>query len=541
MKIFYKTPKAFVFPVALLCSSVWAAIAYIDENGVSQTKLTGEYMVLDNNNVKTNLSAGWYVVESQVNFDNQIYCTGDIHLILADGAELVGERGEPVAGNPSGIYVGNNFNLTIYGQTEQSGAIRISGFYQGIGANNISIFGGVVNIANTESNGIYATKDLIIKNASVYASSDNSHAVSVQNGTLTIDGAKVEAVASNSYKGIYAKTIILDWSKNTSSTSINASSIYLSSGTSNITIAEGKSFINDNELYSGSVPVENIINKTMVPYNPPIVSTAEGAVVNGNYNGVNTIAESYLAAGFVKSPASVTINRNFTVGTYSTLMLPFDVNTENLTGVQEILHYSSIETRDGKKVIVMKRVWNSTLAHQTLAAYTPYMLKMKESTLGVMGSVTFADSTSTGTVVDGDCVSECVLKFYGSFAYKKWTDDELNSQTVYGFAAENLNSVKVGQFVKVGGGASIRPFRAYMANMANAINTNGNGKPVVSSNLPDEIDVVVDDDEHTTVIGRLNTRSGEIMMNRDYDLKGRHVGNKAKVQGVYYGKKVLKK
>lgn len=541
MKIFYKTPKAFVFPVALLCSSVWADISYIDENGAEIFVKEGGYTVLDNDNVKTSLAAGWYVVEGHVNFDKQIYCTGDVHLILADGAELVGEKGEQVTGTPSGIYVGNNFSLTIYGQKKQSGAIRISGFNQGIGADNISILGGGVDIRNTESNGIYATGDLVIKNSSVYVSSNISHGISVQNGTLTIDGAKVEAVVSNSNHGIYAKTIVLDWSKNTSSTSINASSIYLPSSPSNITIAEGKSFINDNELYSGSVPVEKIINKTMVPYDPPIVSTAEGAVVNGNYNGVNTIAESYLAAGFVKSPASVTINRNFSVGTYSTLMLPFDVNTANLTGVQEILRYSNIEERNNKDVIVMKRVWNASLAHQALAAYTPYMVKMSSSTLEVDGGVTFADSTSTGTVVDGDCVSECVLKFYGSFAYKKWTDDELNSQTVYGFAAEDLNSVKVGQFVKVGGGASIRPFRAYMANMANTINTNGNGKPVVSSNLPDEIDVVVDDDEHTTVIGRLNTRSGEFMMNRDYDLKGRHVGNKAKVQGAYYGKKVLKK
>jgi hypothetical protein len=106
-----------------------------------------------------------------------------------------------------------------------------------------------------------------------------------------------------------------------------------------------------------------------------------------------------------------------------------------------------------------------------------------------------------------------------------------------------MDGAKIGQFVKVGAGASIRPFRAYMANVANTVNTNGNGKPVMSALLPDEMEVVVEDDngEHTTVIGRLNTRSGEFTMKRDYDLKGRHVGNNAKVQGAYFGKKVLKK
>lgn len=538
MKIFSKTPKAFVLPVALLCSSVWADIAYIDENGVSRTKLTSEYTVLSNQSIG-NLNPGWYVIQGEVTFNSKVWVDGNISFILADGASLVGDA--TGSDKTNGFAVSKN--ISIYGQSKQTGEISISGFGQGIGADSISIFGGVVNVTSTESNGIYAAKDLVIKNASVYASSNDLHAISVLNGTLTVDGAKVNASANTGFYGIYAKAINLDWSKNASSTSINASSIYLPSGTSSVTIAEGKSFISNKELYSGSVSVGNINNKTIVPYDPPIVSTAEGAVVNGNYNGLNTIAESYIAERFVKSPTSVTINRNFSVGTYSTLMLPFDVNTANLTGVQEILRYSRIEERNGKMVIVMKRVWNSSLEDQTLDAYKPYMVKMSSTTLGVTGGVTFADSTSMGTVVNGDCASGCDLKFYGSFAYKKWTESDLQSQTVYGFAAENKNGASIGQFVKVGAGASIRPFRAYMANVANTVNTNGNGKPVMSAVLPDEMEVVVEDDngEHTTVIGRLNTRSGEFMMNRDYDLKGRHVGNKAKVQGAYYGKKVLKK
>ena len=508
MKIFYKTPKAFVFPVALLCSSVWADIAYIDESGAEAYVKDGGYTVLSNTSIG-NLNSGWYVIQGEVTFNSKIWVDGNVSIILADGASLVGNA----TGSDKEAGIAVSSSISIYGQSKQTGKLSISGFGQGItSSGDITICGGVIE-TSANKNGIYAANELSVSGGSINASGATDAGISV--GLISFSGA--------------------------SNTVVSASGIFIAKEPKTIRIAEGKNLICENQLYSGNVLPEEFNGKTFRSYNPPIVSTAEGAVVNGNYNGVNTIAESYLAAGFVKSPASVTINRNFSVGTYSTLMLPFDVNTANLTGVQEILRYSSIETREGKDVIVMKRVWNSTLAHQTLAAYTPYMLKMKESTLGVTGGVTFADSTSTGTVVDGDCVSECVLKFYGSFAYKKWTDDELNSQTVYGFAAENLNSVKVGQFVKVGGGASIRPFRAYMANMANAINTNGNGKPVVSSNLPDEIDVVVDDDEHTTVIGRLNTRSGEFMMNRDYDLKGRHVGNKAKVQGAYYGKKVLKK
>ena len=507
MKIFYKTPKAFVLPVALLCSSVWADVAYIDENGAEANVKDGDYTVLSNQSIG-NLNPGWYVIQGKVTFNSKVWVNGGISIILADGASLIGEA---TSGTDDGIVASS---ISIYGQSKQTGKLSVSGFKQGLVVDNISILGGVIDIsANVD--GIYAGGTVLVSGGSIIASGASGAGISTHQ--ISFSGA--------------------------SNTVVSATSISIADEPKTISIAEGKNLICENKLYSGTVSPDLFNGKTFRSYDPPIVSTAEGAFVNGNYNGVNTIAESYLADGFEKSPTSVTIGRKFSLGTYSTLMLPFDVNTAKLFGVQEILRYSRIEERNGKTVIVMKRVWNYSLAHQTLEAYTPYMVKMDEDTLRVEGGVTFADSTSTGTVVNGDCASGCDLKFYGSFAYKKWTESDLQSQTVYGFAAENKNGASIGQFVKVAAGASIRPFRAYMANVANTVNTNGNGKPVMSAILPDEMEVVVEDDngEHTTVIGRLNTRSGEFMMNRDYDLKGRHVGNKTKVQGAYYGKKVLKK
>ena len=59
------------------------------------------------------------------------------------------------------------------------------------------------------------------------------------------------------------------------------------------------------------------------------------------------------------------------------------------------------------------------------------------------------------------------------------------------------------------------------------------------------MDVVIvsstDGSEQTTVIGRIDTRSGEFKMIRSYDLKGRKLNNAPKVQGAYYGKNFLKK
>ena len=73
--------------------------------------------------------------------------------------------------------------------------------------------------------------------------------------------------------------------------------------------------------------------------------------------------------------------------------------------------------------------------------------------------------------------------------------------------------------------------------------------PVASfglENLPETIDAEfvreTANGEKTTFVGRMNTRTGEFKMLRDYDLKGRNVGNKAnRSRGAYYGKKVIKK
>ena len=63
--------------------------------------------------------------------------------------------------------------------------------------------------------------------------------------------------------------------------------------------------------------------------------------------------------------------------------------------------------------------------------------------------------------------------------------------------------------------------------------------------LPDMIDVdfidTADNGEHTTFAGRLNTRTGEFKMLRNYDLKGRKLNGIRKAHRAYYGRKVLKK
>ena len=87
------------------------------------------------------------------------------------------------------------------------------------------------------------------------------------------------------------------------------------------------------------------------------------------------------------------------------------------------------------------------------------------------------------------------------------------------------------------------PFRASIFNLKAMQQPGGITKPVPA--LPESLDVVIantsESGNGTTAIGRINTRTGEFMMNRNFDIKGRKLNGAPKARGAYYGKKVLKK
>jgi len=294
--------------------------------------------------------------------------------------------------------------------------------------------------------------------------------------------------------------------------------------------------------------------------------------INGEYDGDNPVViyENFTVDTLLYS-------RNFPANTYSTMTLPFDVNTANIEGPDAVLHYNGIKTVDGKSSIRMKVLWatddwvvannvknvDGSYRHYndtSLTANTPYLVQMgdatseddKTVTLNVKGPVTFKKTTPADVSIDG-------WTFRGSWKYKKWEDGDSELGHAYGFSASKTDDgkIQVGDFVRVGAGAWIPPMRAYLvkagisekAQLARANGAYVKRPTVVPEELPELMSIVIDSDdgneEHTTVIGHFNTRTGEIKMNYDrgkFDLKGRRVnGEKPNARGAYYGKKILKK
>ena len=319
--------------------------------------------------------------------------------------------------------------------------------------------------------------------------------------------------------------------------------------------------------YAGEITKKFFIWKNIGYYAAvQVFEDADGkahAEIDGAYDGTDAVAFDEDI-----TVESVVFNRTFPKNTYSTIVLPFDVNTANVSGLQAVLYYNGIgKDKNGKDAVKMKVLWaekgvikdadgnDKEYEHTTISANTPYLVKMKSAEFKVDGKVNLKATTEAVKKYP-----EWEWEFRGVWEYKKWESGDPELGVAYGFAANSSadNKIQVGDFVKVGVGAWIRPMRAYLvksdvAPKAQGVRANGAYvmRPTVEQKeLPELMSIIVDDGdgnddnaEHTTVIGQFNTRTGEIKMNYDhgkFDLKGRRVNGSNNARGAYYGKKVLK-
>ena len=262
----------------------------------------------------------------------------------------------------------------------------------------------------------------------------------------------------------------------------------------------------------------------------------KGVAVDGSYSG----DEAIMITDSIEVDY-VDYSRKFSTSGFSTIVLPFDVNTSNVNGLKKVAAFSEIKTNDdGRLVAVMSLVWKDSVGvpDTTLKANTPYMVLMNDGKFAVDGGVTLVPTVEP-VVRSGD------WEFRGTLAKRVWADGDSDLGHVYGFAAEERpeQNIKIGQFVKAAAGAWIRPGRAYLINVPEKQGNHvGAGRPAIAALpsvvLPEDMDVVIEEqDGSTTFVGRFNARTGEFvkMKSRTYDLKGRNV-NGSRAKGMFIRK-----
>ena len=397
--------------------------SYVDADGT----LHEGVQAVPLNNAMTTLSAGWYVVNSDINYTGTITLNGDVNIILADGKTM------SVVPTTAGYGIfgyndinGEFYNLTIYGQTGQSGtltattsgvadpkgwdgtpgyAIYVGGYTQQGGIVTLNTSGGIAtcisadadvtitrgtltaNTTATYSYGISVMGTLTISGGSVTANAtgdSDSYGISVLNkadrdgewffvpSTLTFSGGNVEASSIYMQEDDDGGTINLSWTNATDRFKVTE---YVN-GT--ITIADGKTFHNGSEPLSGTVTDKTKLNgKTLTP--PTYSVTANRA----------TKEDTEYWSTFYHPAAGYTADENTTV--YQAAVNT-TTNKVELTAVpgREIPADKAVVLKSTQSAITLSRATttqtldgNELKGGATVADGTvPYTLAAKDGTVG---------------------------------------------------------------------------------------------------------------------------------------------------------------
>ncbi len=145
---------------------------------------------------------------------------------------------------------------------------------------------------------------------------------------------------------------------------------------------------------------------------------------------------------------SATLDRYFVADRTSTVYLPFAVDKATADALGEFYTFTGITPAGDAG---LERVTTG------LAAKTPYIFKKK-------GAGKIAVKNVSVTTDAAPAASALV----GTFSPKTWTPQLLSSyekihKYIYGFAAADQgDNIQAGEFVRVGAGATIKPYRAYL-------------------------------------------------------------------------------
>lgn len=260
----------------------------------------------------------------------------------------------------------------------------------------------------------------------------------------------------------------------------------------------------------------------------------------------------YENSGAVSIPSAINVDaivydRVFTANKAGTIVLPFSLPSSATTNAKFYYLKNVLQVEGYCKWKATFR--NINLINVTLPAdNTPYAVIVPEAELKFNlngGQATFQTKTIADQVeIDGN--KNWIFK--GTYQYKLWGANDPEVGLAYALAAEDGSNYTAGQYVKVGTGAYAVPMRAYVRKVNFSVELEPLGRPLakgeVSSieNLPEVIDAeFVDENEKTTAIGRLNTVTGAIKIDRWFDLKGRSTNHKPTTKGAFFNKKGIAK
>ncbi len=133
-------------------TAVAETVSYIDATGAT---MSAEATPVASSSSAVTWNAGWYVVNADVAIAERITVSGDVHLILADGAKLTASKGIEVKDDDDNITNGSANALIIYGQKAGTGELEAKGENGDAGIGCRAFFSGgtiTINCGTFEAN-----------------------------------------------------------------------------------------------------------------------------------------------------------------------------------------------------------------------------------------------------------------------------------------------------------------------------------------------------------------------------------------------------
>lgn len=238
-----------------------------------------------------------------------------------------------------------------------------------------------------------------------------------------------------------------------------------------------------------------------------------------------------------KTVDEIEFNRTFTPGKSATVMFPFEISSPNSWSGGDFYRFECV-------VHEQPNNWHAKMVKETsLSANIPYLLVPSATnlTFNLNSAVTLNRSVSLKNEDGCDC--EC-WKFIGSYEKVTWTKAHID----YGFAASNVGSVEVGDFVVLGGvddglatNSFIKPMRCFLRYVGPDAAYAPSRTRSADNGLPERIGVILHDvDGSVTSVGTISTETGEVSFEGWFTLDGVKLPAEPTANGIYIhnGKKV---
>lgn len=215
---------------------------------------------------------------------------------------------------------------------------------------------------------------------------------------------------------------------------------------------------------------------------------------------------------------SATMNRTFIADKKSTVCLPFSFTAAGGT------FYKFTGINDGKVQMTAQQDGS------TLDANTPYIFEPENGTQTIAAEnvgVSISDAPQTDNM-------EAQYSFIGTYQPIVWE----NPVGIYGFAAEAQGPTSIGQFVRVGSGASIAACRSYLQYTGEGTITEARSNRSMSE-LPERYDIQWILSGETTMITTVKNTAADAA--RCYNLNGQLVNDSYRGIVIKNGKTMIKK